>query len=171
MKCENFSICISNTCPTNNNRCLEYKDNEHSKVTCQENGLRYEVKNNNSSIIAKYHVDGQVISGNEKKCDYMLINYCTDHCKVIFIELKGQNVPRAFEQISNTVVQLRQDLDHLPNVRYYARIVSGKCTINYLTTPKGEEFIEQFININSNKKGKCYVKLKSGTLNEKISDL
>lgn len=170
MKCSHFNNCIENNCSLNKTDCLEYKVC-HSQITCKENSRKYVLTNDNSSTFSKYHVDGHVIKGNEKKCDYMLINYYNNCHKVIFVELKGQNVVRAIEQILNTFDTLEQDLKKLSNVKYYSRIVLSKLPPHMRTNSEYVKMREKLFEFNNCDCDDIYVNIKSGKIEERASTL
>lgn len=172
MVCNNFHSCLNalNHCPINNSRCLISKD-MRSRIRCEENGRKYTLINDTCSTFSKYHVDGQVIIGNVKKCDYMVVNYDNNIHKVIFIELKGQDSTTAADQLYYTIDQLRPFLQNLSNVKYYARMILSKCTLNFRTTPQGRKLLRKLASINNDSKNDKYVISKNNTLEEKISDL
>ena len=170
MKCSYFNCCIKNNCSLNKTDCLEYKVC-HSKITCKENGRMYILTNDNSSTFSKYHVDGHVITGSEKKCDYMLINYYDNHHKVIFVELKGQHVVRAIEQILNTFDTLEQDLKNLSNVKYYSRIVLSKFPPYMRTNSEYIKMREKLFNFNNGDYDNIYVNIQNGKIEERLSTL
>lgn len=64
-------------------------------------------KNVNASHVEQYKVDGEVFpagSGPER-CDFLLLN--EDAQTAYYIELKGSSIPKAIQQLTNTVTLLR----------------------------------------------------------------
>lgn len=170
MICDNFNVCLNDNCPTGNNRCLNSK-NSKKNVSCKEKNKIYNLINNTCSISAKYHVDGELITGNIKKCDYLIVNYKDDTHKVIFVELKGQDVNSAAEQLLNTVELLEPYFKNLSNVKYYARIVLGKCSMNFRTTSHGKKLIKKLACMNRDVKNNKYADSQNNIFQERTSDL
>lgn len=64
--------------------------------------------NVNASYVEQYKVDGEVFpagSGPEK-CDFLLLN--ENARTAYYIELKGSSIPKAIQQLNNTVSMLRE---------------------------------------------------------------
>lgn len=170
MICDNFNVCLNDNCPTGNDRCLISKSSSE-RLLCEEKGKKYMLINDNCSISAKYHVDGQLINGNMKKCDYMIVNHKDDNYRVVFVELKGQNVSSAAEQLLNTVELMEPYLRNLSNVKYYARIVLGKCSMNFRTTSPGKRLIKKLSCMNRDVKNDKYADSKNNLFQERTSNL
>jgi len=80
------------------------------KISIKESRTKSTILFNNPREfeVKKIQVDGCQITDNRlKKCDYMLIITNTE--VEYFIELKGQNLNRAIEQIESTINQLSQN--------------------------------------------------------------
>ena len=82
----------------------------------------HRANNVNSYEVAHYRIDDVVIKDG-KKCDYLLLN--EDKRVAYFIELKGQDLTWAAQQIEATEITLRDSLSNYPDRRY--RIVANKC--------------------------------------------
>lgn len=167
--CTKFGSCLSTDCPNGNSHCLKWRDCRE-EIICEENKMKYKLKNDNASELTKYHVDGQLISGESKKCDYMLINLKSDAYKVIFVELKGKDVQAAIEQIDSTYKLLKSHLQGLSKVKFYGRIVLSRFSSNARTSSSDLKFARMFNEINR-EKNKKYGVIKSKLLEEKTSDL
>lgn len=167
--CNKFGRCLSASCPNGNSDCLEWRDSR-SEIKCEENNISYQLKNDNASVLTKYHVDGQLINGESKKCDYMLISLKSGAYKVIFIELKGKDVQAAIEQIDSTYKQLKSHLHSLSKVKFYGRIILSRYSSNARTSSSDVKFARMFSKINR-ESSKKYGVIKSKLLEEKISDL
>lgn len=93
-----------------NSSIVSFKDKRHP--------TEYRYKNQSSNRLAKYRVDGGLISDNGAKCDFLLLN-CEQKQSYI-IELKGSDLIRAIEQIDRSIDKLKINL---PGFAFYARIV------------------------------------------------
>jgi hypothetical protein len=81
--------------------CREFED-ERTLIVCEEKQTKIIFRNDNKETVAKIRIDGCVITGSAvKKCDYLLL--CTKIKKAIFVELKGNKVMTAIEQLSATL--------------------------------------------------------------------
>jgi hypothetical protein len=77
------------------------KDNR-SKIVCEENGAEITFHNPKGKIVEKIKIDGGIITDKTvKKCDYLVS--CLDIKMAIFVELKGNKVMVAIEQLSATL--------------------------------------------------------------------
>lgn len=93
-----------------NRSILSFRDKGHS--------TEYRYINQSFNHLAKYRVDGGLISDNGAKCDYLLLNCERKHS--YFIELKGSDLIRAVEQINRSIDELK---NNLPDFTFSARIV------------------------------------------------
>lgn len=78
---------------------------------CKENGQIFELHAPKNWHCEKIKIDGElIIDNNVEKCDFaLLLHNSTDEKKnLYFIELKGTNVKKAFSQLEQTILQLRQ---------------------------------------------------------------
>lgn len=117
---------------------------------------RKHIANNiNSNKVTHYKIDGVVITGNETKCDFLLIN--EDRGIVYLIELKGSTIERAIEQLKNTENLLRSQLSVYHKIMY--RIVCSKARTHDINGTAFKKFKEK--NYNS-------FKCKENTLEENI---
>ncbi|MCL2682220.1 MAG: hypothetical protein FWE63_01885 [Bacteroidales bacterium] len=90
----------------------------------------YRYENQSSNPLAKYRVDGGLISDDGAKCDYLLLN-CKQR-QSYFIELKGSDLIRAIEQIDRSIDKLK---NQLLDFSFFARIVLSRAnTINLRDT-------------------------------------
>jgi hypothetical protein len=73
------------------------------KITAKENGRKLTLENPNGKLVRKIQVDGCLITDNShKRCDYMFeiekpIRF------VIYLELKGSDIKKAYEQLVATI--------------------------------------------------------------------
>jgi hypothetical protein len=93
-----------------------------SKVA-SENGKRFEIQSNENFI--KIRIDGCLINSQQiEKCDYGFIrNSCSDF---YFVELKGSNIEKAFNQIVYTINYFNLNLVQIPKNNRLGFIVSSK---------------------------------------------
>jgi hypothetical protein len=81
--------------------CCEFGD-KRAKIVCEEKQTKITFHNVTGETVAKIKIDGCVITSNAvKKCDYLLV--CAGIEKAILIELKGNKVMTAIEQLSATL--------------------------------------------------------------------
>ncbi|WP_373514581.1 hypothetical protein [Persicitalea sp.] len=83
----------------------------------------FRVLNNSRHFLIKLKVDGCLLGEKigVRKCDFLLLD-CTDN-KAFFIELKGQNLGDAIDQIKSTIPQL---ITKLLGFSFCCRIVQSK---------------------------------------------
>ena len=71
-------------------------------VTAEENGKKLTIRNPKRKRINRVTVDNCLIKGDKKRCDYLFeINEPMD--KIFYLELKGKNIKKAYEQLVSTV--------------------------------------------------------------------
>ena len=109
--CKPFNICYD--FQHDNRTIASFKDTGHS--------TEYRYVNPKANHLAKYRVDGGLISDNNPKCDYLLLN-CEEK-QSYFIELKGSDIIRAVEQINRSIDVLKCNL---PDFTCFARIVLSR---------------------------------------------
>jgi len=93
-----------------NRNIVPFKDKGHS--------TEYRYKNQSSNHLAKYRVDGGLISDDGAKCVFLLLN--CEQKQSYFIELKGSDIIRAIEQIDRSIDLLKCNLS---DFAFFARIV------------------------------------------------
>lgn len=71
-------------------------------VTVSECACSFEIKNPDKIIINKVKIDGCVIRDERERCDYLFEIGSPTHC-VIYLELKGCHVEKAFSQLVSTL--------------------------------------------------------------------
>lgn len=86
----------------NINDYTPFREGNHPVFSSSENGCRHIGNNVSRQYIRHFKVDGEVFSGpGEERCDYLLLN---DEAKTsYYIELKGSDLPKAIQQIENTI--------------------------------------------------------------------
>jgi hypothetical protein len=81
--------------------CREFED-KRVEIVCEERRSKITFHNAGKTTAAKIRIDGCVIKDNNvKKCDYLLL--CAEIKKAVFIELKGNKVMTAIEQLAATL--------------------------------------------------------------------
>jgi len=120
---------------------VSFKDKGHS--------TEYRYNNQSSNHLAKYRVDGGLISDDGAKCDFLLLN-CEQKLSY-FIELKGSDIIRAIEQIDRSIDKLKTDL---PNFAFFARIVLSRVNTIDLKNTKFLKLEKKLNSLNGNLKKK-----------------
>lgn len=105
------------------------------------NPARHHRANNRKQLpIWQYHIDGDVISGDAERCDYLLLIEDEKHSAYL-IELKGRDVDKAVRQIVSTEKILRKVLSGC-TVNY--RIASSRITHSVRSTPTVARFLDRY---------------------------
>ena len=71
-------------------------------VVISEKGRKFTIINTQRETIVKIRVDGCLINDERKRCDFLFEIGSECYC-AIYVELKGSNVGRAFEQLTSTL--------------------------------------------------------------------
>ncbi|WP_131679701.1 hypothetical protein [Metapseudomonas furukawaii] len=71
-------------------------------VTAAAHGRQLVIRNVKGKIISKVEVDGCVVTDNSPRCDY-LFEIDAPMKKVIYLELKGKDVEKAYSQLCATM--------------------------------------------------------------------
>ncbi|WP_302489650.1 hypothetical protein [uncultured Mitsuokella sp.] len=83
-----------------------------SKIVSQDkeshNPCKHIANNKSRANVAQYQLDGQVFTGHEQRCDFLVQNQ--DKKTAYLIELKGSNVLHAMEQVLSAEKLLKDDL-------------------------------------------------------------
>lgn len=110
----------------------EFRHENRKIVTVRDKGhlTEYRYKNDSSNHLAKYRVDGGLISDGAK-CDFLLLN--CERKQSYFIELKGSDISRAIDQIDGSIDKLKADL---PEFAFFARIVLSRVNTTKLRMEK-----------------------------------
>lgn len=83
-------------------------ESTHKKITAEENGRKLTLENPNGKTIRKIQVDGCLFTDtSRKRCDYMFeiekpIRF------VIYLELKGSDIKKAYDQLLATIDQFNK---------------------------------------------------------------
>jgi len=125
-----------------NRSVAPFKDSGHS--------TEYRYKNQRADYLAKYRVDGGLISDNGAKCDFLLLN--CEQKQSYFIELKGSDIIRAIEQIDRSIDKLRNELS---GFAFFARIVITRANTTALKNTKILKLEKKVKDLNGNLKVKC----------------
>lgn len=95
---------------------------ENPIITVSENGRGFVLKNPNRLQVKKTKVDGCLFTDNREKCDYCFEIGNAAYC-VIYVELKGSNIEKAYQQICSTIQHLSTTHQGLKRV---CRIVASR---------------------------------------------
>jgi len=115
------------------NSNFEFQHEDRKIVSFKDRGHSTEFRYSNlsSNHLAKYRVDGGLITDNGAKCDYLLLN--CEKKQSYFIELKGSDIIRAIEQIDRSIDLLKNSL---PDFAFFARIVVTRVNTTNLKNSK-----------------------------------
>lgn len=96
-------------------------------IVSKEKSKIHRALNNDRNTVYQYKIDGDVIRTTDakKKCDYLVEN--EDKKTIYLIELKGTDLPHAFEQIEATI-QFFASKFRENGYTIYPRIVYGSNT-------------------------------------------
>lgn len=84
-----------------------------------------------------YKLDGEIFV-QEKCCDFLLLNDTLE--KAYFIELKGENIEEAVEQLEESALKLKSELR---GYEFLYRIVSSKVVTHKVRNTKYRKFQEK----------------------------
>lgn len=108
----------------------EYKEcvttNCNPIITAEENNRKFILNNPSKRPVKKIKVDGCLdshLSMTGSRCDY-LFEINNPMTEVIYLELKGRNIEKAYEQLINTVAFFQNDHSHIKKRTCY--IVASK---------------------------------------------
>ena len=92
------------------------------KIVCEENHRKFTFHTNNFEFY-KIKIDGNIERNTKnKRCDFLVIKKDTEDIE-IFIELKGSDIKKAYEQI---ITSYKKYSDKSKNPKLYAAIVTSK---------------------------------------------
>jgi hypothetical protein len=114
-------------------KCREFED-KRTLIVCEEKQTKITFHNANKETVAKIKIDGCVITDNAvKKCDYILL--CAEIKKAIFVELKGNKLMAAIEQLSATLDNetVKTPLEHYEK-RAYAVVTGNPIHLSKIQT-------------------------------------
>ncbi len=142
--------------------CAEFCD-DRLQVVAKDKGNRqtYQLENAHRRTCCLLRVDGCLLSSGEK-CDYLLL---TDHgSDAFFIELKGQDLLKAFAQIDASISEL---LPQLQGYSLYARIVLNKVRTPALKSSV-EMKLERRLKTISKQTQRAFIKYQNRLLHERL---
>ena len=124
MVCKQLAACIADTYTSckRERECIEYTDSR-STVRCEEHRKKYLLKNDMQKVrIRKYRLDHGIVKDEKgfDACDNLLAVYDGENPKLIFVELKGNDLKHAIEQV---YLNIQHFVPELKKNRFYARIV------------------------------------------------
>ena len=103
---------------------MPFKDKGHS--------TEYRYTNRSSDHLAKYRVDGGLITdADDVKCDFLLLN--CEKKQAVFIEIKGSDVFHAIKQIDRSIDRLK---NNMPGFAFFARIVVTRINTTHLNNDR-----------------------------------
>lgn len=102
---------------------IQYSKISNDEIICKEKGRTFHLHTNNASF-AKVKIDGGVVAENtsELRCDYLIIKQKTEDIE-IFVELKGNKITKAMEQL---IASYDKYANKRPKTKHYACIVSSR---------------------------------------------
>jgi hypothetical protein len=102
------------------NQHTPFREGEYPSFVSSENGCSHIGNNPDKNHMRQFKVDGEIFlkGTKEPRCDYLLVNDTA--YTSYYIELKGSDIPKAIEQIENTISQLSPSLK---NYQIFCRIV------------------------------------------------
>lgn len=109
---------------------VPYRAGKNKRYVSSENSCTHVGNNVNLNYVEQYKVDGQVFpagSGPER-CDYLLLNEGTQ--AAYYIELKGTSIPKAIQQLNNSVSMLRARHPQCDRIFYRIVYRSGSHEVN-----------------------------------------
>ncbi|MDR0610987.1 MAG: hypothetical protein LBG58_12815 [Planctomycetaceae bacterium] len=77
-------------------------------IVCKERNSEYRYHNRLQKHVAKIKIDGGLISNDQERCDWLLINW--DDGILFFIELKGSDLWKAVSQIQTTIDTVKTNM-------------------------------------------------------------
>ena len=129
---------------------FDFRHKNRSIVPFKDKGKgrsKYIYKNQSVNHLAKYKIDGGLISDNAPKCDFLLLN--CEQKQSYFIELKGSDMICAVEQIDRSIEMLK---NKLPGFAFFARIVLTRVNTIDLKDTKLPKLKKKLKSLNGNLK-------------------
>lgn len=125
-------------------KCVQFEDDRKICVA-EENGKKFELKNNSGLIIKKIKVNFWLAQEvNEKRCDFLMSIDRINKPVVFFIELKGGDLVEAVKQLLDSVIFLKEEFR---NYVINARIIGSRDVPGFVNTPAYKKLgalVEQF---------------------------
>ncbi|MBW1649969.1 MAG: hypothetical protein JRJ44_04730 [Deltaproteobacteria bacterium] len=110
------------------------KINNNKIISTYENHKAFIINNVGLRIISKVKVDGCLITDDRIRCDY-LFEIDEPIRKVIYLELKGKNVNKAYEQLEATIGYLKK--------RHNSKVVKKRAYIISSRVPQAGADVQQ----------------------------
>ncbi len=99
-------------------------------ISVEENARKLALINENERFVRKIKVDNCLIKGEQERCDYLF--EIEENCTlVIYVELKGKNIEKAYSQLMATIQLL---LNKHQNCKKYCCIISSRTPPQIRTT-------------------------------------
>ncbi|MCO6173535.1 hypothetical protein NHF50_00605 [Flavobacterium sp. NRK F10] len=101
----------------------QFSDCSSNSKVASENGKRFEI--NSSENFTRLNIDGCVINLNgQERCDFGFLRHTTD--EFYFIELKGSDIEKAFNQIVATIKLINSEFFVIPKNKRLGFIISSR---------------------------------------------
>ena len=99
-------------------------DTTQSSFSVYGDKTNYQFQNGGHQRVSKYIVDDCVLAAlkDDEKCDYLFIVKNSEMEDGYFIELKGSNVPKAINQLTNSIRHLKANISGV----MFGRIICSK---------------------------------------------
>ncbi|OQX98215.1 MAG: hypothetical protein B6I24_05955 [Bacteroidetes bacterium 4572_128] len=126
----NNKNCCENFKKKSSKKQRKYISEEVKKeIVFKEKQSKFTIKNYGEKTIYKITVDGGFIKENNiKKCDFVFI-VCEKN-DFYFLELKGANIRKAYEQIKSTIDFFIKKIEKIEKKNIFAIIVCSKKVTN-----------------------------------------
>ena len=119
------------------NCSVERKDPD---IAVSEKGKTFRLNNPNRRTILQVKVDGCLITGEHKRCDWLFVvplasePHKPPKHRVCYVELKGKNIEKAYSQITSTIEHTKQQYDKFNKEAYIisSRVPRGGPSIQTL---------------------------------------
>lgn len=118
----------------------EYSETPKTQVSCKEQGKEF-LLISTQDLFYKVKVDGGLDNSQESKCDYLIIK-ASDDSIWLYVELKGKDIKKAFEQIEATHNKYKDIINQTR--KFYGAIVASRVAPK--TTTKQQILISKMKN-------------------------
>lgn len=117
-----------------------YSETPKAQVSCKEHGKEF-LLISTQDLFYKVKVDGGLDNSQESKCDYLIIK-ASDDSIWLYVELKGKDIKKAFEQIEATHNKYKDIINQTR--KFYGAIVASRVAPK--TTTKQQILISKMKN-------------------------
>ena len=120
--------------------CIDFRD-KRKECIASENGKTFKLENKGSVSIRKVKVDKCIPQkAGEGRCDFVMD--IEEMKKVFFIELKGGNLTKALQQITDSILYLQTEYK---DFIFEARIVGTRDVPNFLSSDNYKKLAQLII--------------------------